>query len=112
MTSYSKRLFSWNDVCLLFEHTHILNLLHFEDTFISFRAYYPDHEKLIGDSFYKAFGMLYVNYSWSRTFGKVQDFKDKQRLSLTNVDEDYFGLPFVVVLFKYTPATDWRRSIQ
>ena len=43
--------------------------------------------------------MLYVNYSWSRTFGKVQDFKDKQRLSLTNVDEDYFGFPFVVVLF-------------
>lgn len=48
--------------------------------------------------------MLYVNYSWSRTFGKVQDFKDKQRLSLTNVDEDYFGFPFVVVLFiKHPP---------
>lgn len=95
-TLFSKRLFSWNDVCLLFEHTHILN-------FISFRAC-PDHEKLIGDSFYKAFGMLYVNYSWSRTFGKVQDFKDKQRLSLTNVDENYLGLPFVVVLFiKHPP---------
>lgn len=54
-------------------HTHILNLLHFEDTFISFRAYYPDHEKLIGDSFYKAFGMLYVNYFWNSDFLKINN---------------------------------------
>ena len=83
---YTSILLKWR-LFTLRTHTQSLNLLNFEDGLIPFRGC-EDQGRLIGDSFYKAFGMLYVNYSWSRTFGKVQDFKDKQRLSLTNVDED------------------------
>ena len=73
MTSYSKRLFSWNDVCLLFEHTHILNLLNFEDGFISFRAC-PNHEKLIGDSFYKAIWHVICKLQLKSNFWKSPGF--------------------------------------